>query len=118
MRFLKSDTLAAYEGVTTFTIPLAEVDSKLRLLSQRLNDLEAEASSLGLLPAWLPYADEPPAPLTGDKLQEWVDNLVARRLETKKSLNFSILVYGSSHHKFQAALDGWLVDLEAIIDFD
>lgn len=102
----------------TFTIPLAEAATALRSLSQRLIDLEAEASSLGLLPAGLPSADEPQAPFSGDKLKEWVNNLVARRLETKKSLNFHILVYGSSHHKFQAALDGWLDDLGAIIEFD
>lgn len=102
----------------TFTIPLEEVASALRLLSQRLFELEVEASSLGLLPIWLPTADESPAPLSDDNLKEWVNSLVARRLETKKSLNFSILVYGFSHHKFQAALDGWLDDLEAIIEFD
>lgn len=102
----------------TFTLPLEEVATSLRLLRQRLFDLEAEASTLGLLPTGLPDADEPPAPLSDDKLKDWVDNLVARRLETKKSLNFSILVYGFSHHKFQAALDGWLNDLAEVIDFD
>lgn len=102
----------------TFTIPLEEAATALRSLSQRLIELEAEASSLGLLPTGLPAADEPPAPLSDAKLKEWVDSLVARRLETKKSLNIHILVYGSSHHKFQAALDGWLENLEAIIEFD
>lgn len=102
----------------TFTIPLEEAATALRSLSQRLTNLEAEASSLGLLPTGLPAADEPQAPLSDAKLKEWVDSLVARRLETKKSLNFHILVYGSSHHKFQAALDGWLNNLEAIIEFD
>ncbi|MCW5936890.1 MAG: hypothetical protein KIT11_06260 [Fimbriimonadaceae bacterium] len=101
----------------TFTIPLEEAATALRSLSQRLIDLEAEASRLGLLLTGLPDADEPPAPLTDAKLKVWVDNLVARRLETKKSLNFSILVYGFYHHKFQA-LDGWLDDLEAIVEFD
>ncbi len=100
----------------TFTIPLEEVATTLRSLSHRLLDLEAEASRLGLLLAELSSADEPPAPFNDANLKEWVDILVARRLETKKSLNFSIIVYGFSHHKFQAALDGWLVDLEAIID--
>ncbi len=102
----------------TFTIPLEEVATALRSLSQRLIELEAEASSLGLLPRGLPAADEPPAPLSDAKLKEWVDSLVARRLETKMSLNFHILVYGSSHQEFHAALNEWLKDLEAIIDFD
>ncbi len=102
----------------TFTIPLEEVATALRSLSQRLIDLEAEASSLGLLPTGLPAADEPPAPLSDAKLKEWVDSLVARRLETKMSLNFHILVYGCSYHEFHAALNDWLKNLEAIIDFD
>jgi len=68
---------------------------------------------LGLLLAELPSAGEPPAPLTDAKLKVWVDNLVARRLETKKSLNFSILVYGFYHHKFQAALDGWMTSKQS-----
>ena len=102
----------------TFTIPLEEVAAAIRSLSQRLIDLEAEASSLGLLPTGLPAADEPPANPSDDNLKEWVNSLVARRLETKKSLNFHILVYGCSHHKFHTALNDWLKDLEAIIDFD